>query len=139
MQTSYFLCIWLPILIVCVTTSASLATTTCTSNTDCGSNGICSKSTNICNCTQAGYVTVSSDKPCAYQQKKKLVAFLLSLLAGPTGADWFYLSSGSTGYIVAGVFKLLTFGGLGIWAIVDWIRVLVDAFPDGQGVALESW
>ena len=29
------------------------------------------------------------------------------------GADWFYLSAGSAGYIVAGVFKLLTCGGLG--------------------------
>ena len=30
-----------------------------------------------------------------------------------SGADWFYLSAGSGGYIAAGVFKLLTFGGLG--------------------------
>ena len=29
------------------------------------------------------------------------------------GADWFYLSDGSGGYIVAGIFKLLTLGGLG--------------------------
>ncbi|CAF5042852.1 unnamed protein product, partial [Rotaria sp. Silwood1] len=58
---------------------------------------------------------------------------------GVFGADWFYLAAGNGGYIAAGVFKLLTFGGLGIWALVDWIRVLTDSFPDGQGVSLQDW
>ena len=30
-----------------------------------------------------------------------------------SGADWFYLSAGSGGYIAAGVFKLITAGGGG--------------------------
>lgn len=80
-----------------------------------------------------------ADQPCAYEQKKKLTAFLLSLLAGGLGADWFYLAAGNAGYIVAGVFKLLTFGGLGVWATVDWIRILVDGFRDGQGAPLQPW
>lgn len=122
-----------------ITSSTALATTPCTSNSDCGSNGICSNSTNICNCTTAGYVTVSSDKPCAYQQKEKFVVFLISFFAGATGADWFYLSDGNGGYIAAGVFKLLTLGGLGVWAVTDWIRILDNSFPDGQGVPLKDW
>ena len=65
--------------------------------------------------------------------------FLVSFFAGATGADWFYLSAGNGGYIAAGVFKLLTLGGLGVWQVTDWIRVLDDAFPDGQGVPLKDW
>jgi len=72
------------------------------------------------------------------EKYSKLAAFLISLLVGGLGADWFYLSAGSAGYIVAGVFKLLTCGGLGIWWLVDWIRVLADTFPDGNGLALKN-
>jgi len=71
-------------------------------------------------------------------QYSKLAAFLISFLAGGLGADWFYLSAGSAGYIVAGIFKLLTLGGFGIWWLVDWIRVLADSFPDGNGLALKN-
>merc|ERR1712080_26411 len=45
--------------------------------------------------------------------KSKLVAFLLSFFLGEFGVDWFYLSNGSAGYIVAGIFKLITLGFLG--------------------------
>ena len=38
--------------------------------------------------------------------------------------------------ITAGVFKLLTLGGCGIWAMVDWIRILCDTFEDGRGLPL---
>jgi len=43
-----------------------------------------------------------------------LIALLLSYLFGPLGIDRFYL--GKTGTAIA---KLLTGGGLGIWAVVD--------------------
>ena len=116
----------------------SLATATCTTSSDCGSNGVCATTTGTCNCSK-GYVTTDSTKPCAYQQKSKLTAFLLSFLVGGVGADWFYLAGGNGGYIAAGVFKLLTMGGFGIWWLVDWIRVLTDSFPDGQGAPLLDW
>ena len=70
--------------------------------------------------------------------KSKLVAFLLSLFIGAYGADWFYLSAGNSNYIFLGVLKLLTCGGCYVWWLVDWIRVLADTFPDGQGRALDS-
>jgi len=41
-----------------------------------------------------------------YERKSKLVAFLLSFFLGYLGADWFYLSQGQAGYIVAGLIKL---------------------------------
>jgi TM2 domain-containing membrane protein YozV len=119
--------------------SLSLAVTSCTSNSQCGENGVCSTSTSTCNCSKTGYVTIDENRPCAHEQKKKLTAFLLSFLIGGVGADWFYLSAGNAAYIVAGVLKLLTAGGFGIWALVDWIRIVTDAFLDGQGVALQPW
>ena len=60
----------------------------------------------------------------------------MAFLAGGWGADWFYTSRGDGGYIVAGVFKILTFGAFGIWIVVDWVRALADAYHDGNGRAL---
>ncbi|CAF0980638.1 unnamed protein product [Adineta ricciae] len=139
MSTAYLLYFIVLLYSIQIVPSLSLATTSCTSNSDCGSNGKCSLTTNTCNCTTSGYVTVQSSQPCAYEQKKKLNAFLLSFFIGCFGADWFYLAAGSGGYITAGVFKLLTLGGFGVWALADWIRILTDNFPDGQGVALQGW
>ncbi len=75
----------------------------CVTDADCN-NGKCTNGN--CTCT-AGFVTNNNDY-CSYQQKEKLTAFLLSFLVGATGADWFFLARGSTVYIIAGVFKLLT-------------------------------
>jgi hypothetical protein len=63
---------------------------------------------------------------------------MASFFGGTIGADWFYLyNNGSNGgYPVAGVFKLLTGGGFSFWWLVDWIRVLTRAFPDGNGIRL---
>ena len=87
-----------------------------------------------CVCTKP-YITLG-DKKCSYKEKSKLGAFLLSFLLGNLGVDWFYLSDGNAGYIIAGIFKIITFGGFGIWLLVDWIRVLTDSFPDGMGMEL---
>lgn len=90
-----------------------IETTSCTLDSQCG-NGQCIGKPEICVCN-SGFISV--DGVCNYEQKSKLVAFLLSFLIGGTGADWFYLyrDGGSGGYIAAGVFKLLTLGGFGIW------------------------
>ena len=81
------------------------------------------------------YISLNDEK-CAYKAKSKLGAFLLSFLLGNLGVDWFYLSGGDAGYIIAGIFKIITLGGFGIWWLVDWIRVLTDSFPDGMGMYL---
>ena len=55
----------------------------------------------------------------AVQYKDPTTALILSLLIGPYGIDRFYI--GDTGI---GVAKLLTCGGLWIWAIIDWFLIM---------------
>lgn len=52
------------------------------------------------------------------QFKDPTTSLLISIFAGAYGIDRFYI--GDTGM---GVGKLLTCGGLGIWAIVDWFLI----------------
>lgn len=53
------------------------------------------------------------------QFKDPTVSLIVSLLVGTLGIDRFLI--GDTGL---GVGKLLTCGGLGIWAIVDWFLIM---------------
>jgi TM2 domain-containing membrane protein YozV len=61
--------------------------------------------------------------------KSKTVAALLAFFLGGLGIHRFYL-----GYTWQGVVQLLTAGGLGIWALIDFIRILTgDLTPkDGE-------
>ena len=52
------------------------------------------------------------------QFKNPTTALLLSIFLGAYGIDRFYI--GNTGM---GVGNLLTCGGLGIWAIIDWFMI----------------
>jgi TM2 domain-containing membrane protein YozV len=53
------------------------------------------------------------------QFKDPTISLVISLLAGSLGIDRFYI--GDSGL---GIGKLLTCGGLGIWAIVDWFLIM---------------
>ena len=55
----------------------------------------------------------------AIQFKDPTTALIISLFIGGWGVDRFYI--GDTGL---GVGKLLTCGGLGIWAIIDWFLIM---------------
>ncbi len=66
-------------------------------------------------------------------QKSFLVAILLSVLVGSLGVDRFYM-----GYIGLGVLKLVTFGGCGIWYIVDIILIATGNLKDSNGLPLKQ-
>jgi TM2 domain-containing membrane protein YozV len=64
-------------------------------------------------------------------QKSQSTAFVLSMFLGNFGVDRFYL-----GYTELGILKLLTCGGLGIWALIDFVLIGLGNMKDAQGQAL---
>jgi hypothetical protein len=98
------------------------------------------KNTTICSCKHGE--TTSYFYPCGYKLQDRVGIFLASFFGGLVGADWFLLyRGGNSGYIVAGVFKLLTGGGLTFWALADWIRIAASEtnFADGNNFPLAPW
>ncbi len=69
-----------------------------------------------------------------HTQKSFVVTWLLSLFLGLFGADRFYL-----GKIGTGILKLVTFGGLGIWFLVDLFFTLAGVQKDEFGRPLEGY
>jgi len=61
-------------------------------------------------------------------QRHYLAVFFFSLFFGVFGVDRFYLGKFWTGLI-----KLLTLGGLGIWALIDLTMVMSGSMRDKQG------
>jgi hypothetical protein len=113
----------------------------CNYDGDCNVNGDCkmiNSTVGVCQC-RFSYITTDNDSICNYHQTTELEAFLLSFFLGYLGIDWFILAKGSGLYIGLGVLKFFTGGGCGIWWLVDWIRILCGAFPDGLGQPLASW
>ena len=66
--------------------------------------------------------------------KSRLVAFLLCGFLGFLGIHRFYV-----GKIGTGVVQLLTFGGLGVWAFIDFILIIVGTFEDSEGRRILRW
>lgn len=60
-------------------------------------------------------------------QKEFMVAAMLSLFLGWFGIDRFYL-----GYVGTGILKLITFGGCGIWYLIDLILILTGSLKSSD-------
>ena len=67
-------------------------------------------------------------------RKSFLATWLLSLFLGYWGVDRFYL-----GKVGTGLLKLFTFGGLGIWALIDLIMTLAGKQTDKAGNSLAGY
>ena len=66
--------------------------------------------------------------PVINKQRHFLAVFFLSYMWGTFGIDRFYL-----GKIGTGILKLLTFGGLGLWTIIDLVLIMSGSMRDKQG------
>lgn len=67
-------------------------------------------------------------------EKRILPAFLLCFFLGAFGAHRFYV-----GKIGTGILQIITLGGFGIWALIDFIMIIVGAFTDKQGNKITQW
>jgi TM2 domain-containing membrane protein YozV len=68
-----------------------------------------------------------------HMSEKSFVATLvLSILLGGLGVHRFYV-----GKIGTGIVMLLTFGGLGIWTLIDVIIIAVGNFKDSNGLPIK--
>lgn len=75
-------------------------------------------------------VQVAEDytSPAAGGGKSQLIALIIAFFLGGIGIHRFYL-----GYTWQGVVQLLTFGGCGIWALIDLIRIITGDLKPKDG------
>lgn len=70
----------------------------------------------------------------ALSPKSRLAAFLLCWCFGFVGIHRFYV-----GKIGTGILMILTAGGMGIWALIDLIMIIVGSFRDKYGRRVFNW
>jgi TM2 domain-containing membrane protein YozV len=89
-------------------------------------------------CHQCGQETETGSEICAKcgealprpMQKGKdwLLTLLLCIFLGGMGVHRFY-----TGHVLIGLVQLFTLGGLGIWTLIDLIRIIRGSYRDRKG------
>lgn len=84
--------------------------------------------------TEPDVASVPEISPQGQSPKSFTKAFWLSFLLGGIGADRFYL-----GYTGLGILKLITGGGLGVWAYVDSLRLAFGKYGDRSGLPLAGY
>lgn len=73
----------------------------------------------------------AQEVPWLYSDRRWAVAVVLSFFLGTLGIDRFYL-----GHTWLGLAKLVTIGGLGIWALIDCVLIAVRVVRDSDGLPL---
>ena len=66
-------------------------------------------------------------------EKGFVATLLLALFLGGLGVHRFFV-----GKIGTGVLQLITLGGLGIWALIDVIMIVVGSFKDKDGLPIKA-
>lgn len=61
-------------------------------------------------------------------EKNWMVTLLLCFFLGYLGAHRFY-----AGKMGTGILMLVTFGGFGIWTLIDFVMILMKKFTDSEG------
>ena len=66
--------------------------------------------------------------------KSRLAVTLLAFFLGGIGVHRFYL-----GKIVTGILMIITLGGVGIWALIDFIMAVSGVMKDKEGLPIKNW
>ena len=66
-------------------------------------------------------------------EKGFVPALILCILLGGFGAHRFYV-----GKPLTAILMILTFGGLGIWALIDLIVIATGGFKDSKGLKIKA-
>lgn len=66
--------------------------------------------------------------------KSRLAVTLLAFFLGEFGVHRFYL-----GKIGTGILMILTIGGLGVWALIDFIMAVAGVMKDKEGNVIKNW
>ena len=90
--------------------------------------GVLRSNTMVKRADGSGSWFLASELPSVFSDKEWLATLLISFFVGWFGIDRFYL-----GYTALGILKLITFGGCGIWYVVDLILIAMGKLDDSQG------
>ena len=96
----------------------------------CDSCGVKTKE-NQAMCVKCGVSLTSISKGSG--NSEWLTTLLLSGFLGTLGVHRFY-----TGHTGIGVVQLLTLGGCGIWALIDFIMIIMGNFKDSEGNIIQK-
>ena len=66
-------------------------------------------------------------------EKSFVTALLLCIFLGTLGVHRFY-----AGKVGTGILMIVTFGGFGIWTLIDLIFIIVGKFTDAKGAIIKS-
>ena len=66
-------------------------------------------------------------------EKGFVPVLLLCFFVGVLGVHRFYV-----GKIGTGILQLITFGGFGIWTMIDFVMIAVGSFTDKQGLPIKA-
>ena len=116
----------------------------CAKDSECGAHGSCARpdpdaahSVCVCESPYINLIDGEQRNACVYEGVTRTGALVASGLGGIFGIDWFILSRGTNlSFIYAGLAKLSTLGGFGVWWAYDFARVASGAVTDGNGMPL---
>jgi TM2 domain-containing membrane protein YozV len=77
--------------------------------------------------------TVSGASSAQASDKGFVPVLLLCFFVGILGVHRFYV-----GKIGTGILQLITFGGFGIWTMVDFVMIAVGSFTDKEGRPIKA-
>jgi len=84
-------------------------------------------------CPKCGVRQTSAPAAIGSSEKSFVAMLILCFVFGIYGVHRFYAGKPGTGIVM-----LFTLGGLGIWTLIDFIKIATSNFTDGDGNKIQS-